>query len=85
MKHHRFRILLGCLGLIAVAYFAPNLGLAGSTTSVIVIVLMVGCCVSPLIIGMRGGRARSCHDSNMTAKANENAALPKTDPSTRGA
>ena len=63
MKRHHYGMLLGCLGLLAPIYFAPRLGIAGSITSALVILLMFGCCLLPLLMGFFMGRGASCHHS----------------------
>jgi hypothetical protein len=60
MKRHHLRMFLGCLAVATVIHFAPKLGIVASTASLLVIVLMVGCCVLPILIGiLRADATRS--------------------------
>jgi hypothetical protein len=78
MKRHHYGMLFGCLALIALIYFAPMLGLAGSVTSVLVILLMFGCCLLPLLMGFFMGRDASCHHSGTDNKT-DNRGQPESE------
>lgn len=80
MKGHYYRMLFGCLALIAVIYFAPRLGVAGSVTSALAILLMFGCCLLPLVMGFFMGRGASCHHTDETGAPVKKTA-DKTSPS----
>ena len=73
MKRHQYGMLLGCVGLVALIYFAPKLGLAASVTSALVIVLMFGCCLLPLLMGLFFGRGAGCHHSASTNQSEKKA------------
>jgi hypothetical protein len=50
MKHCRPWMLIGCLGILALILLLPRLGVGAASGGLLLTLLMVGCCVLPMLL-----------------------------------
>jgi hypothetical protein len=50
MKHCGPWMLIGCLGILALIFFLPRLGVGAAGGGLLLTLLMVGCCVLPMLL-----------------------------------